>query len=138
VNGQSIHLHQILPLAKSELDRASLAERDRKKPEALRSALRQYVDRELLLQEAFARGVQADAREVEWPTTRCGGARRHQAWSEFLAQQGLDPQSLRTELHATARWPRCFSRRAAGQGGRRRRAALLARLRARARIELLL
>src|SRR5512147_83056 len=52
VNGQPIRIHQILPLAKTELDRVSVAERDRKKPEVLRRALQQYVDRELLLQEA--------------------------------------------------------------------------------------
>jgi len=141
VNGQSIHLQQILPLAKAELARVSLPEREKKKPEALRSALRQYVDRELLLQEALARGVQPDAREVEWAYDQM--RREHaddKAWSEFLAKQGLDPQSLRTELRTQHTVAALLQQDAAGgKGGQEEvRAALLARLRAQARIELLL
>ena len=66
VNGQPVRIGQILPIAKTELDKVPVSDRDRKKPEVLRRALQQYVDRELLLQEALARGVQADTREVDW------------------------------------------------------------------------
>ena len=101
VNGQPIRIGQILPIAKSELDQVSVADRDRKKPEVLRRALEQYVDRELLLQEALARGIQADSREVDWAYDQM--RREHAdetAWAEFLAGQGMDPQSFKAELRA--------------------------------------
>jgi len=101
VNGQPIRIGQILPIAKSELGKVSLAERDRKKPEVLRRALDQYVDRELLLQEALARGVQADSSQVDWAYDQM--RREHpddKAWAEFLAEQGMEPQSFKAELRA--------------------------------------
>ena len=101
VNGQPIRIHQILPLAKAELDRASVADRERVKAGVLRRALQKYVDRELLLQEALARGVTADSRQVDWAYDQM--RREHgdeAAWEEFLAGQGLNPQSLRAELRA--------------------------------------
>jgi hypothetical protein len=148
VNGQPIRIHQILPMAKAELDRVSVADRDRKKPEALRHALQRYVDRELLLQEALARGVEADSREVDWAYDQM--RREHAdeaAWEEFLAGQGMDPQSLRAELRSQRTVAALLDQEARGasSGGatspRSREeieAAVLARLRAKARIELLL
>ena len=101
VNGQPIRIHQILPLAKAELDQVSVPDRDRKKPEVLRRALQRYVDRELLLQEALARGIAADSRRVGWAYDQM---RREHAdekkWEDYLAGQGMDPQSLRTELRS--------------------------------------
>jgi peptidyl-prolyl cis-trans isomerase C len=101
VNGQPIRIGQILAIAKSELDRVSVADRDRKKPEVVRRALEQYVDRELLLQEALARGVRADSRQVDWAYDQI--RREHadeKAWMEYLAEQGMDPQSFKAELRA--------------------------------------
>jgi hypothetical protein len=101
VNGQPIRIGQILPIAKSELDRVSEADRDRKKPEVLRRALEQYVDRELVLQEALARGVRADSRQVDWAYDQM--RREHadeKAWEEFLAGQGMNPLSFKAELRA--------------------------------------
>ena len=89
VNGQPIRIAQILPIAKAELDKVSLTERDRKKPEVLRRALNQYVDRELLLQEALVRGIQADSIQVDWAYDQM---RREHAdekdWADFLADRG--------------------------------------------------
>ena len=152
VNGQPIRLHQILPMAKAELDRVSVAQRDQKKPEVLRHALQQYVDRELLLQEALARGIEADSAQVEWDYDQL--RREHPdegGWKDFLAGQGMDPQSFRAELraqHTVAALLEQEVRQApdAGEVGdetRQQRQAeaqevLLARLRAKARIELFL
>jgi predicted transcriptional regulator len=141
VNGQPIRIQQILPVAKAELDRVSVAERDKKKPEVLRRALLQYVDRELLLQEAIARGVEADSRDVDWAYDQM--RREHaddRAWNEFLAGQGMDAQSLKVELRARHTVDALLGREASGRPGDRTevQAALLARLRARARIELYL
>lgn len=141
VNGEPVRIEQVLPLAKAELDRVSVAERDRRKPEVIRKALAQYVDRELLLQEALARGVAADSRAVDWDYDQM--RREHaseETWSAFLAGQGMDPQSFRLELRTrhlvAALVEQEAARRSVGPDVARR--ALLAELRARARIELLL
>ncbi|HUL76739.1 MAG TPA: SurA N-terminal domain-containing protein [Vicinamibacteria bacterium] len=141
VNGQPIRLRQILPMTKASLGRLPAGERESWAPETLRSALQQYVDRELLLQEALARGVKADAREVDWAYDQL--RREHpdeQGWSDFLAGQGLDPQSIRTELRAQHTVTALLEQEAAGRPGglAEARAALVARLRARARVEILI
>jgi peptidyl-prolyl cis-trans isomerase C len=151
VNGQPVRIQQILPLAKTELDRLPNDERDAKKPEVVRRALQQYVDRELLLQEALARGVQADSREVDWAYDQL--RREHpddRAWADFLARQGLDAQSLRAELRVqrtvAAMLDQELEKTLGGEADETVRQqkqaqvqeALLARLRAKARIELFL
>ena len=143
VNGQPIDIRQILPLAKVELDRVSVPDRDRLKAGIVRRALQKYVDRELLLQEALARGVHVDSRQVDWAYDQM---RREHAddgeWAEFLAGQGMDPASLRTELraqHTLASLLRLEQTGgAAGQPLEEVQAGLVARLRAKARIEILL
>jgi len=99
VNGQEIRIRQILPLAKAALDKLSLAERDERKPEIVRQALDTYLTRELLLQEALARGIAADTRDVEWSYDQM---RREHAgdaeWASFLSEQGMDPQAFKAEL----------------------------------------
>ena len=151
VNGQPIRIYQILPMAKAELDRVSVPERDKRKPEVVRHALQQYIDRELLLQEALARGIQADSRDVErdYDQLRLEHA-DEEAWRDFLAGQGMDPQSFRAELrarHTVAALLHQELDRALGAGAdpparQQKQAeveqALLARLRAKARIELFL
>ena len=150
VNGQPIRIQQILPMAKAELDRVSVADRDRKKPEVLRHALQRYVDRELLVQEALARGVEADSRDVDWAYDQM--RREHpdeKAWEEFLAGQGMDPKTFRTELRTQQTVAALLEQEHAREAARSEaadrprtreelEAALLARLRAKARIELLL
>jgi hypothetical protein len=101
VNGQPVRIQQILPIAKSALDKWKGAEREQHKPEALRGALQHYVDRELLLQEALSRGVQADTRQVDWNYDQL--RREHkddESWAQFLLEQGSDPQSFKAELRA--------------------------------------
>jgi hypothetical protein len=101
VNGQPILIRQILPIAKATLDKWKGPEREQHKPEALRSALQRYIDRELLLQEAIERGIVADTRQVEWSYDQM--RREHpddREWQAFLLEQGLDPQSLKAELRA--------------------------------------
>jgi len=101
VNGQAIRLQQILPLAKARLDRAHVADRARRKPEVLRAALAQYVERELLLQEALARGISADTAVVERAYDQM--RREHPdegKWADTLASQALDPQMVKDELRS--------------------------------------
>jgi peptidyl-prolyl cis-trans isomerase C len=151
VNGEPIRLHQVLPMAKAELDRVPAAQRDEKKPELVRRALQQYIDRELLLQEALARGIEADTAAVEWDYDQLRGEHPDEsAWRDFLAKQGMDPQSLRAELRARhtviALVEQELKQAAAGEADPAVRPqnqaeverALVARLRAEARIELFL
>jgi hypothetical protein len=142
VNGQPIGIRQVLPLAKVELDKVSVADRDRMKPEVVRRALQKYVDRELLLQEALARGVQVDSRAVDWAYDQM--RREHAdeaAWVEFLADQGMDLQSVRAELRAKHLVEALLERERQASPGADAgsvEGALVARLRASARIELFL
>jgi hypothetical protein len=150
VNGREIRLQQILPMAKLELDRVSVQDREQRKPEVLRHALQAYVERELFVQEAIARGVEADSRAVDWAYDQM--RREHpddEAWEEFLAGQGMDPNTFRAELRlqrtVSVLLDQEEAREAANAGaaGHRStreelRAALLEGLRAKARIELFL
>ena len=100
VNGRAIRLAEVVPLTRDELRRFIPAERDEKTPIVLRRSLRMYIDQELLLQEALARGVEADTRAVEREYDQA--RREHpdeEAWSEFLGQLGfVDPQSFKAAL----------------------------------------
>jgi hypothetical protein len=142
VNGQPIRIRQILPMAKAELDRVSIAEREAKTPEVMRRALGRYVDRELLLQEALVRGIRAETRDVDWAYDQMRGEYPDEpAWEEFLAGQGLDPRSFKVELRAQ-RTVAALLRQEAERRPELRpeevERGLVERLRARARIELLL
>jgi hypothetical protein len=101
VNGQPIRIGQVLPIARVELEKVPGPDRNLKKPEVLRRAVQQYVDRELLLQEALARGLQADTRQVDWAYDQMRQAHADEkAWNAFLAEQGMDAQSFKAELRA--------------------------------------
>ncbi len=101
VNGRAITLQQILPLAKARLGQVSINKRDAQLPAVLRDSLRHYLDRELLLQEALARGISADKRVVEWNYDQARQGHPDEAsWTAFLAKQGATPQSFREELRA--------------------------------------
>ncbi len=99
VNGRPIYLRQILPMARADLSRLPPASRDAQMPKVVRDALQRFVDRELLVQEALARGVSADTRSVDWAYDQL--RREHpgeEDWSSFLAEQGMDAQTLKMEL----------------------------------------
>jgi hypothetical protein len=99
VNGRAIRLAEVVPLVRDELRRFIPAQRDEKTPLVMRQALRRYIDQELLLQEALARGIEADTRTVEWEYDQA--RREHpdeESWIAFLAQLGFDPQSFRAAL----------------------------------------
>lgn len=99
VNGRPITLEQILPLAKLALERMPASERDKDRPAALRQSLDLYVERELLLQEALARGISADRHEVDWAYDQARRGHPEEAeWTAYLATQGVTPQSFRSEL----------------------------------------
>jgi parvulin-like peptidyl-prolyl isomerase len=97
VNGDPIRLQQVLGLAKKGLRDSK--DRQRDMPGAVRQAMHQYVVRELLLQEAMARGVAADTKRVEAVYDHVRAGFKDEArWLESLAEQGLDAQSYRQEV----------------------------------------
>jgi hypothetical protein len=101
VNGQPILIGQILPIAKSALDKWQGPEREQHKPEALRGALERFIDRELLLQEALARGIKADTRQVDWSYDQVRSEHKDdEEWAAYLIVRGTDPQTFKAELRA--------------------------------------
>jgi parvulin-like peptidyl-prolyl isomerase len=97
VNGQPIRIHQVLGLAKKALKDSK--EREKDTPGAVRQAMHQYIVRELLFQEAMARGVSADTRQVEAAYDQVrSGFKDDLRFRESLADQGLDTQSYKQEL----------------------------------------
>jgi peptidyl-prolyl cis-trans isomerase C len=97
VNGEAIRIHQVLSLAKKGLKDSKDREKDM--PGALRQAMQQYIVRELLFQEAMARGVSADTKRVETAFDQVrSGFKDEVRFKESLADQGLDPQSYKQEL----------------------------------------
>lgn len=99
VNGEPIRVGQVMPMAKKDLDDQTAEDIARLKPLVLRRALLRYVDRELMVQEALARGISADTRRVDWAYDQLRREHPDDAeWTTFLRGQGLDPQRFRTEV----------------------------------------
>jgi hypothetical protein len=141
VNGQPIRLAQLLPQAQAELRRPSAIDGEPRKAEALRRALRQYVERELLVQEALARGIVADDRQVAWAYDQLRLEYADEAaWVQYLAGSGLDVPALRAELRVQKTIAALLEREAAARGVTpdQARSQLLEKLRASARVELFL
>jgi parvulin-like peptidyl-prolyl isomerase len=71
------------------------------KPEAYRRALDRFIERELLLQEALGQGLSADQKRIEQAEDKLhADYPDEKKWQDYLARQGFDPQSFRTELRA--------------------------------------
>lgn len=101
VNGHPIVARQIAPLAKKLLEKSQDLDKD--KPGAVRQALRDYIDRELLFQEALARGVKADDSAVRllYDQARVNHT-DDKEWAEYLFRLGFDPQGYRDEIRIQA------------------------------------
>ena len=101
VNGRPVYMRDIVPLAKPELDKA--ADREKARPATLRAAVERYVGRELLFQEALARGLRADDEVVEQAYNQARLRYPDEKdWVDALLVQGFDPASFRTELRIQA------------------------------------
>lgn len=97
VNGQAVRMQQVLGLAKKALQDSK--EREKDTPGAVRQAMHQYIVRELLVQEAMARGVAADTKQVEAAYDQVrAGFKDEKRFEESLAEQGLDARSYKEEL----------------------------------------
>jgi peptidyl-prolyl cis-trans isomerase C len=114
VNGQPIHLKSILPLTKSELERIKDEEKMDALPRVLRGSLELYIGRELMLQEAIRRGLQADDASVEQAYNQVRIKYPDEKdWVENLRGQGFDPTSFRVELRIQAALARLGAEEAA-------------------------
>lgn len=97
VNGQDIPLRNVAIMVEESIELGRVSESRRNA--LYRDALEQLIRRELLLQEALARGVKADDLEVQRAYDRLRGHYKdEQAWREFLKSRSLDDQLLRTEI----------------------------------------
>lgn len=101
VNGHPVTARQVVPLAKKTLDKDSRPDREARKPRAMREALNDYIDRELLVAEALERGLRGDDRAVQYAYDRARVDHPDDKdWAENLSFQGFDPQSYKDELRA--------------------------------------
>jgi hypothetical protein len=144
LDGEPVYLRQVTPLVRAKLDK--VGGRATEKPALVREALREYLDRELLLREAMARGVEPDTRQLQqlYDKARAEFTDETQ-WEQSLVGRGLDPQSFKVELRVQQTVSLFVARESgtedmgATQEAMSRRAAavvsLLERLRARSRIE---
>jgi len=97
VNGEPIPTRNVRIAAEQAIARGVVEPQER--AFAYRSATRNLVDRELLLQEATRRGLSADPKALEQAADQARvGYKDDTAWQQFLAQQGMDEQAFRTEL----------------------------------------
>ena len=95
VNGEEIETRNVIIIAEARLRRKETDDR----VFAYRRALHEVIARELLLQEALARGIAPDPARLEqvYDETRAG-YRDDAAWELFLGQEGLDEALFRKEL----------------------------------------
>ena len=99
VDGQPIRFAQIVPMARREIEGNDEAAGESGRNLAVRRALERYIDRELLFQEARSRGIGADQRALDWAYDQARTEHPDkEAWETVLAEEGLDPQSFRTEM----------------------------------------
>lgn len=97
VNGEDIPIRNVAIMVEESIQLGRLEEKRRN--ELYRLALDQLIRRELLLQEAGARGVKADDLQVQRAYDGMRGQHKDEAaWNEFLRRRGLDDNALRAEL----------------------------------------
>jgi hypothetical protein len=97
VNGQDIPIRHVAIMVEESIELGRVSESRRNA--LYREALDQLVKRELLLQEAEARGVTADPVAVQRAYDQLRGHYRNEEdWKGFLKGRSLDDDLLRTEL----------------------------------------
>lgn len=96
VNGREIALPYVEIIAKRILENG---DKEKDRPFAYRQATQQLILREMLLEEAVARKLNADDSKVEQAYNESRiGYRDEDAWKTFLANQGLTVDAFRAEI----------------------------------------
>jgi hypothetical protein len=97
VNGEDIPIRNVAIMVEESIELGRVSES--KRNELYRDALEQLIRREVLLQEAQARGVKADDLEVQRTYDQMRGHHKDEkAWRDFLKSRSLDEEKLRTEI----------------------------------------
>jgi hypothetical protein len=97
VNGEDIPIRNVAIMVEESIELGRVSESRRSA--LYREALEHLIRRELLLQEAQARGVRADDLEVQRAYDQMRGRHKdEQAWRDFLKSRSLDDEKLRTEI----------------------------------------
>ncbi|HET9316958.1 MAG TPA: SurA N-terminal domain-containing protein [Vicinamibacteria bacterium] len=97
VNGEAIPIRNVAIMVQESIELGRVSESRRNA--LYRDALEQLIRRELLLQEAQARGVKADDLEVQRTYDQMRGHHKdEQAWRDFLKSRSLDEETLRAEI----------------------------------------
>jgi hypothetical protein len=97
VNGEDIPIRNVAIMVEESIELGRVLES--KRNALYRDALEQLIRRELLLQEAQARGIKADDLEVQRTYDQMRGHHKdEQAWRDFLKSRSLDDGKLRTEI----------------------------------------
>jgi len=97
VNGEDIPIRNVAIMVEESIELGRVSES--KRNALYRDALEQLIRREVLLQEAQARGVKADDLEVQRTYDQMRGHHKdEQAWRDFLKSRSLDEEKLRTEI----------------------------------------
>ena len=97
VNGEAIPIRNVAIMVEESIELGRVPESRRNA--LYREALDQLIRRELLLQEAQARGVKADDLGVQRAYDQMRGHHQdEQAWNDFLKSRSLTDDLLRTEL----------------------------------------
>jgi peptidyl-prolyl cis-trans isomerase C len=96
VNGQAVPMRNVA-LAARQLGGGEVP--DDKRPTLLRQGMYKLIVRELLFQEAVARKVPTDEKGMEQAYNEARIPYKDDAaWTAFLTEQGMDGETLRTEL----------------------------------------
>ncbi len=96
VNGREVPLKFAEIIARRLLEKG---DKEKDRPYAYRQGVQQLIMRELLLEEAVARKVSADDKKVDAAYNEARvGYKDEDAWTTFLADQGLTVDAFRSEI----------------------------------------
>jgi parvulin-like peptidyl-prolyl isomerase len=99
VNGRHVPFTHLRILTEEKLRADAGRTVDRRR--VYRQALDDLIRRELLLQEAVARGIRADERLVEKAyDEKRSSLKDEDAWKQMLARDGMTPESIKAEIRA--------------------------------------
>jgi peptidyl-prolyl cis-trans isomerase C len=97
VNGEPIPILNVRVFAERHLANGTIPKDQRAL--AYRTALDQFVVRELLFQEALVRGLEPDRKTIDAAEDKARGAYTDEkVWVALLAEQGLTPDRLKAEV----------------------------------------
>jgi peptidyl-prolyl cis-trans isomerase C len=99
VNGQDVPTVRVKMYAESAVVKNHIATKD--KPGLYRQIVQQFITRELLFQEALARKLEADTRQIESTENEARAKyKTEKDWVDYLGSQGMTPEYYKAELRS--------------------------------------